>query len=49
METGQERPSILRPIVIVAAMIIILAAIKAAAAILGLFFLAVFLAKADWS
>ena len=44
METGQERPSILRPIVIVAGFIVILAAIKAAASILSLFFLAVFLA-----
>ena len=44
METGQERPSILRPIVIVAGIIIILAAIKAAASILSLLFLAVFLA-----
>ncbi len=44
METGQERASILRPIVIVAGIIIILAAIKAAASILSLFFLAVFLA-----
>ena len=40
----QERASILRPIIIVAGMIIILAAIKAAAAFLSLFFLAVFLA-----
>ena len=44
MEEGQERASILRPIVIVAGIIIILAAIKAAASILSLFFLAVFLA-----
>ncbi len=44
MEAGQERASILRPIIIVAGMIIILAAIKAAASILGLFFLAVVLA-----
>ncbi len=44
METGQERASILRPIIIVAGIIIILAAIKAAASILGLFFLAVVLA-----
>ena len=44
METRQERASILRPIVIVAGIIIILAAIKAAASILSLFFLAVFLA-----
>jgi len=35
MEAGQERPSILRPIIIVAGMIIILAAIKAAASILN--------------
>ena len=46
METEQERASILRPIVIVAGIIIILAAIKAAASILSLFFLAVFLAIA---
>ncbi len=46
METGQERASILRPVVIVAGVIIILAAIKAAASILGMFFLAVFLAIA---
>ena len=44
MESRQERASILRPIVIVAGIIIILAAIKAAASILSLFFLAVFLA-----
>ena len=44
MEEGRQRPSIVKPIVIVAGMIIILAAIKAAAAILGMFFLAVFLA-----
>ena len=44
MEEGTQRPSIVKPVVIVAGMIIILAAIKAAAAILGLFFLAVFLA-----
>ena len=44
MQTGQERASILRPIVIVAGIIIILAGIKAAASILSLFFLAVFLA-----
>ena len=44
MEEGTQRPSILKPVVIVGGMIIILAAIKAAAAILGLFFLAVFLA-----
>ena len=44
METRQERASILRPIVIVAGIMIILAAIKAAASILSLFFLAVFLA-----
>ncbi len=46
MEIEQERASILRPIVIVAGIIIILAAIKAAASILSLFFLAVFLAIA---
>ena len=46
METGQERASILRPIVILAGIIIILAAIKAAAPILSMFFLAVFLAIA---
>jgi len=44
MEAGQERASILKPIVIVAGMIIILAAIKAAASILSMFFLAAFLA-----
>ena len=44
MEAGQERASILKPIVIVAGSIIILAAIKAAASILSLFFLAVILA-----
>ncbi len=44
METGQERASILRPILIVAGMIIILAAIKLAASIPSLFFLAAFLA-----
>ena len=44
MEAGQERASILKPIVIVAGMIIILAAIKAAASFLSMFFLAAFLA-----
>ena len=46
MATGQERASILRPIVIVAGIIIILAGIKAAASILSLFFLAVLVANA---
>ena len=44
MEEGSPRPSIVKPVVIVAGMVIILAAIKALASILGLFFLAVFLA-----
>ncbi len=44
MEAGKERASILRPVLIVAGLVIILAGIKAAASIMSLFFLAVFLA-----
>ena len=44
METGKERASIMRPVLIVAGLVIILAGIKAAASIMSMFFLAVFLA-----
>ncbi len=44
MVTGKGRSSILRPVLIVAGVVIILAGIKAAASIMSLFFLAVFLA-----
>ncbi len=44
MVTGTDRSSILRPVLIVAGLVIILAGIKAAASIMSLFFLAVFLA-----
>ena len=46
MELRHERASIFRPVVIVAGTIVILAAIKLAASILSLFFLAAFLAIA---
>ena len=44
MDPNRERASILRPVLIVAGLVIILAGIKAAASIMSLFFLAVFLA-----
>jgi len=44
MDPNRERASILRPVLIVAGLVIILAGIKAAASIMSLLFLAVFLA-----
>ena len=44
MSIDPERPSIIRPVIIISGFVIILAGIKATAPIMGLFFLAVFLA-----